>query len=222
MLGVNQSIRDPLGVTVYGSALLRTDPDIAEAWIQIGRTAKQPAEALEETRKAVRAVRDALAEAHVQAEAIETSRVTVEDAYEMVVANRKRIGYRASVTFRIRIHDVDLVEAVLVGAVAAGANHIHRVSYQTSKLRELRQQARRNAVAAAREKAEAYCDAAGCRLGAVVHIEDVNPDTANVATRSHASVPGDSDGPDDGNSLGSGSLTVAAAVMIVYSLLPPT
>jgi uncharacterized protein YggE len=88
MLGVNQSIRDPLGVTVYGSALLRTDPDIAEAWIQIGRTAKQPAEALEETRKAVRAVRDALAEAHVQAEAIETSRVTVEDAYEMVVANR--------------------------------------------------------------------------------------------------------------------------------------
>jgi uncharacterized protein YggE len=77
------------------------------------------------------------------------------------------------------------------------------------------------AVAAGRRKAEVYCEAAACRLGEVLHIEDVDPDKANQPS-SHMRGPGapaDQDGGDAGG-LGSGSLTIAAAVMIVYALLP--
>jgi len=95
--------------------------------------------------------------------------------------DRRVVGYRADVGFRVRLRDVSLVEAVLVEAVAAGAHEIRSVAYETSRLRELREDARRGAVAAARRKAEVYCEAAGCRVGSVLHIEDVDPDTGRLS-----------------------------------------
>ncbi len=79
--------------------------------------------------------------------------------------------------FRIIIDRLDGVERVLVDAVDAGANEVTSVTYLTTQLAELRAQARREAVAAARRKAELYCEAAGVAPGHVLHIEDVNPDS---------------------------------------------
>jgi hypothetical protein len=53
--------------------------------------------------------------------------------------------------------------------------------------RELRAEARRKAVAAARAKADLYAEAAGVRVGAVLHIEDVDPEQPGASRyRSHA------------------------------------
>ena len=68
------------------------------------------------------------------------------------------------------------MEEILAGVVDAGANEINGVELQSSRLKELRAEARRRAVAAAREKAEHYCQAAGVTLGSVLHIEDINPE----------------------------------------------
>ena len=47
----------------------------------------------------------------------------------------------------------------------AGANELTSVTFQTTRLKEVRADARRRAVAAAREKAELYCSAAGVSAG---------------------------------------------------------
>ena len=123
-------------------------------------------------------------------------------------------------TFRILIGRLDGVEKILADAVEAGANEVVSVKYLTTNLAEVRAQARREAVVAARRKAEVYCGAAGVSLGHVLHIEDLNPDSM-VNRAGYLEATG-SDMQDDDNAPGaltSGSLAVSAAVMVTWSIL---
>jgi uncharacterized protein YggE len=120
MWAVQQSIKHPIGVTVYGSALLRTEPDVAIATIAISRVAKDPAESFKAARSAVQSVRNSLTGSGIELSAIEVSRVAVEDAFEGFGSTHKFVGYRARVTFRVRIHDVELVESVLASRCRRG------------------------------------------------------------------------------------------------------
>jgi uncharacterized protein YggE len=62
------------------------------------------------------------------------------------------------------LHDVDRMEDVLSAAVDAGATHIHGVEFETTRLREFRDQARALAVKAAGEKARDMAAAAGMKV----------------------------------------------------------
>lgn len=180
---VNQSIDSPVGINVYGSHVLRTEPDRAEVDLAVVRVAQTPSTAFSETRKAVDAVRQALRKAGIPDTDVEAGRVDLTTAYEGYGPAAKFLGYRSSVAFRFVVRKLDGIEQVLSSAVDAGANQVQRVRYQTTKLRELRAEARQHAVEAANRKAQIYSEAAGVRLGHVIHIEDVNPDRAGVLYR---------------------------------------
>src|SRR5262249_38681282 len=97
--------------------------------------------------------------------------------------DRKMIGYRASVAFQCIVRDFSIVEPLLVAVVDAGADRIHSVHPKTTRLKDLRRDARTRAVHAARAKAEVLAAAAGSNLGNALHIEDVNPE--DISRRSH-------------------------------------
>lgn len=88
------------------------------------------------------------------------------------------------------------------------------------RLREVRSDARARAVQAARVKAEELARAAGARLGATLHIEDINAD--DLGRRSHYPdidlAQHDEAGP-AAEAHSPGSITVAAAVMVCFALL---
>jgi uncharacterized protein YggE len=183
------------------------------------RVAPAAKDAFSATRNGVEAVKESLRRNQIPAESVEVSRVAVTTAYEGY-DTPKFIGYRARVSFRVIIDQLGLVEAVLSDAVTAGANEVSSVRYLTSQLRELRAQARREAVLAARRKAEVYCDAAGVGLGHVLHIEDVNPDTIGMRGGYAESVDIDvHDEETTSGALKSGSLVISAAVTVAWSIL---
>jgi uncharacterized protein YggE len=216
----NQSIEHPVGANVYGSAVLRTEPDRVLAEIGVARVASTAKAAFADTGKAVEAVVKSVRRNNISPEAVEVSRVVLTTAYDGFGQAQKFVGYRARVTFRILIARLDGVEKVLADAVEAGANEVISVKYLTTHLAELRAKARRGAVFAARRKAEVYCEAAGVSLGHVLHIEDVNPDSM-VYRGGHVEATG-SDMQDDEatpRALMSGSLVVTAAVMVTWSIL---
>ncbi len=76
--------------------------------------------------------------------------------------------------------------------VEAGVNSVEGVDFQVSNLAEVRSEARKQAMLAARRKADVYAAAAGITLGPVVHIEDTNPDLLS-GRESHARGPGQDD-----------------------------
>jgi uncharacterized protein YggE len=216
----SQSIEHPVGANVYGSAVLRTEPDRALAEIGVARVAATAKAAFSETGKAVEAVVKSVRRNNIAPEAVEVSRVVLTSAHEGFGQAQKFIGYRARVTFRILIGRLDGVEKILADAVEAGANEVVSVKYLTTHLAELRAQARREAVFAARRKAEVYCGAAGVSLGHVLHIEDLNPDSM-VNRAGHLEATGSDMQDDDAapGALMSGSLVVSAAVMVTWSIL---
>lgn len=214
-----QAIEPMSGVSVFGSALLRTEPDLAEVDLGVVKTAQTAAKAFEANRAGVGAVRDSLRASGLADDSVEVTRVTLETIYDSY-ERRKVVGHQAYVHFRLLMTRLDEVEATLTAAVEAGANEV-QVTYQTSRLRELRAQARQNAIRAARAKAENYCEAAEVQLGQVVYIEDLNPQYLpsgmhDLGLRSN--IPADEE-PVVAGVLESGSLIVKAAVRVGYTLL---
>ena len=115
------------------------------------------------------------------------------------------------------LRNLDRVEEILSGIVDAGVNEITSVTFQTSRLKDVRKEARRRAVAAAREKAEVYCNAANVTLGGAIHIEDVNPDQLR-GFEGHVfhEVEPDDEGPLQ--AIDPSSIVVRAAVMIAFEI----
>ena len=70
---------------------------------------------------------------------------------------------------------------------------------------------------AARAKAEQYAAAAGTKIGAPIHIEDVNPD--EISRRSHLPDVDLSAEDGDVDAHNPGSITVAGAVLVCFAIV---
>ncbi len=225
MMPLNQSVHRPFGITTYGSTTIRVDPDIASIHFAISRTEKHPKDSFRVVREASRKLADYLQKGDFK-KATSSSRISLSEEWEYKAGSRQFVGYTARAGFHTLLFDLDQLENLLIGIVDAGVNEIHAVGFQTSHLKELRADARRKAVEAARAKAENYCLAAGVRLGGVIHIEDVNPDTADSFGRryeGHAARQNMVDLPepeeaDNLQAFNPGAITVTAAVLLSFGI----
>jgi len=216
MFDPNQAIRSPFGITVFGSAISRIAPDFASVRVSVSRLESNPANAFAEARKGSRKVQE-----YIQKMGIKdfgASRLGLAEERRYVQGDTKFLGYKAQVSFQVTLFDLDQVEEVLSELVEAGANEVNEVSFGSSRLKELRADARRRAVAAAREKAVVYAEAAGIGVGRVLHIEDVNP-AAIRGSEGHVRTEPRIDDEGDAGAFDPGSITVGAAVLVAYALL---
>ena len=215
-MNVTQAIQNPLGVTVFGSAVLRVEPDVASLNFTVSRLEQHPKDAFATTREAVQKVSEYLAQAGI--ENVGSSRINLTQSFRYVGGENTFLGYEAEVTFNLTLTDLDRMEEILVGVVDEGVNKIH-VDFRTTRLKELRTDARRRAIAAAREKAEVYCEVAGVTLGSVLHIEDVNPDQVLRGYEQNQSILR-SQVLDEGSAraFNPGNIAVNGAVIVTFAL----
>lgn len=212
---VSQSIPHPFGINVFGSAIMRIEPDVASLNFAVSRLAQHPKQAFEQTHTAAAGIRRYLSQlSNVE---VSSSRVTLTEHYKYIEQEHKFLGYLARMGFHVLLRDLNQMEDLLSGAVDAGVNHIDSVEYQTSRLKEVRAEARRRAVLAAREKAELYCASAGVSLAPVLHIEDVDP---NQLRRYEGHTIRETQYDDEGQqrAFDPGSITIGAAVMLAFEL----
>jgi len=212
----SQAILTPTGITVFGSALLRVTPDVGALLLAVARTAKKPREAFAAAREGAAAVTQYLKSANVTD--VRSSRVTLQQEYTYAGGERRFTGYIARIGFSVHLRELDRVEDVLTAVVEAGANQVDSVSFETTRLREVRAEARTLAVRSAKEKAELYAKAAGITLGPVLHIEDVNPDVLTGRNEGHVTTKVDAEeiavGPID-----PGAVAVGGAVRMCFAIL---
>ncbi|RYE84829.1 MAG: DUF541 domain-containing protein, partial [Hyphomicrobiales bacterium] len=74
-------------------------------------------------------------------------------------------GYQVFNTVNVRIRKLDTLGAVLDKAVTVGSNTINGVTFSVSDTADILDEARKQALADARKKAELYATAAGVELG---------------------------------------------------------
>jgi len=201
----------PWGVAAYGTASVRAKPNLVRVRFKVSRTEQGPSEAFAATSEVVSAARRVLRAHGVPDAAVEQSHLDLRSSWAYGTA-REFLGHECEASFAVESGALEDVQPLLVDLVAAGANEIGGVEFDVSGKGELRAEARREAVRAARRKAELYAEAAGVRLGAVLHIEDVDPDVAGEgAHRGYESGVSSED-------LAPGHVTVTAAVILGFSI----
>ena len=204
------------GVYVFGSALIHVAPDSATIRVAVSRLEELPKGAFSKAHIGARAVHDYLKSEGINE--VRSSRITLAQDFQYSGGVRKFSGYEAKIGYSLVVRDLDLVEDILTGLIDAGANELASVTFETSRLREVREEARKRAIAAARAKAEVYATASGIALGNVVLIEDVNPEVLTGRSESHVHREPALDDSVEIGAVDPGAITVGAAVKVVYAI----
>ncbi len=203
-------------IKVFGSAIARVAPDTASIVVAVTRLEKRPKDAFAKAHDGARAVHDYLKSAAI--EDVRSSRITLTQEHQYRNGEERFLGYQAKLGYSVVLRDLDRVEELLIGLIDAGANELTSVTFETSRLKDVREDARKRAIAAARYKAEVYASASGISVGNVVLIEDMNPDVLTGRYEGHVHREPVIDDPGDIKAVDPGAITVGAAVNVVFEI----
>lgn len=160
-------------VTVTGEATIAVAPDTAMIRIGVTSQDKTAREAGDLNARQMTAVLAAIKDAGIADRDIQTSRLSLQPQYDPNKGGTARLtGFQATNQVTVRIRDIDKLPSVLDRAIAAGANEMSGIEFVVSEQSRLLDQARDDAIADARRKAELYAKAAGTKIGRVVSITE--------------------------------------------------
>jgi uncharacterized protein YggE len=160
-------------VTVTGEATVAVAPDTAVIRVGVTSTAKTAREASDANGRQMTTVLAAIKDAGIAARDIQTSRLSLQPQYDPNRSGTARLlGFQATNQITVNIRDIDKLAGIIDQAIAAGANEMSGLEFVVSEQSKLLDQARDDAIADARRKAERYAKAAGVKLGAVTSISE--------------------------------------------------
>jgi uncharacterized protein YggE len=163
--GVAQS-ETPRGIYVQGTGTVYAEPDVATVEVGVDMREQDVREVVSRATEAMNAVLAALRAAGVEERDIQTVEFSL---YREERYNRddlpELLGYRVRNVVRVVVRDMASTGEVIASAVEAGANVVGSIRFAVSDPEALVAQARENAVADARAKAEQLAAAAGVALG---------------------------------------------------------
>lgn len=160
-------------VTVTGEATVAVAPDMAVIRVGVTSTGKTAREASDTNARQMTAVLAAIKDAGIGARDVQTSRLSLQPQYDPNRSGTARLlGFQATNQITVNIRDIDKLAGIIDQAIAAGANEMSGLEFVVSEQSKLLDQARDDAIADARRKAERYAKAAGVKLGAVTSISE--------------------------------------------------
>jgi len=204
-------------IAVTGTGEASAKPDMATINFSVEARGDTAAEALAENNKQMNAAMTAIRRAGVAEKDMQTTGL-----YMNTQNVRGPDGswtneidyYEARNTLTVKVRDIDDTGAVIDAAVKAGINGLGGITYGFGDNAALLEEARKDAVADAREKAALYAAEAGVSLGEVLYIAE----------------PGASAGPpfpmvrmeaasmDSATKVAPGESSVSASVNIVFAI----
>ncbi|MUN39368.1 SIMPL domain-containing protein [Actinomadura litoris] len=206
-------ISEPWGVATFGAATIAAEPDFARVKVELACIEQSPAEAFQAAQRVITAFRAVLRSHQIPDAGVAPSHLKLATHYEYSPAleTRRKAGFKCEADYEIETAAIESLQQLMTEIVDAGVDRINGIEFDVRTKRALRAQARRDAVGAARAKAELYAEAAGIELGRVLHIEDVDPE--RLKTYSHGGVSGGVE-----EDFAPGQIVVTAAVAMGFAI----
>jgi hypothetical protein len=157
-------------VTVVGKGEASGTPDTAHVEIGVETSAPTTSEALQRNNEQVNAVINRLKDLGIAESDIQTSNFNMYAQYND--EGRQITGYNVSNTVSVTIRNLDQTGSLLDEVVQVGANRIYGISFRVDDPTALMEQARDEAIANARQKAERLAQQSGASLGEVLVITE--------------------------------------------------
>jgi uncharacterized protein YggE len=203
-------------ISVSGEATISVPPDQAHIDAGVTSNAKNAREATEVNNAAMGKVLLALKAAGIDDKDIQTFQLSLQPQYGQDRQSPPVItGYVASNRVTVRLRDISRVAGVIDMVVAAGANSIGGINFAVSNASKLLDDARGEAIADARRKAEIYAKAAGVALGAPVSISEAGSPAPVTFGFGRAAMPAMASAP-----VAQGEETLRVAVNISWTIKP--
>ena len=164
----------PPAISVTGQATVSVPPDQAQIDGGVANDARTAREASEANNAAMGKVLLALKGAGIAEKDYQTSRLSLQPQYGQNKSTGASpvVGFRASNRVTVKLRDVTKVASIIDTLVSAGANDIGNISFEVTQASKLLDDAREQAVADARRKAEIYARATGVTLGAPLSVSE--------------------------------------------------
>lgn len=169
---------DERWISVVAEGKARVAPDLAVVSFAVSGSGKQLAATRDDVNERSSSVLARLRELGVAEGDLAASDVSIHPEYDYRKGQRLT-GYRVVRQMTAKVRQLDQLGDVLDGLVAAGANEMHGAQMEASDASAAEHEALRDAVTAARAKAEAVAAAAGARLGSVLRVEE-EPDAGSA------------------------------------------
>jgi uncharacterized protein len=157
-------------ISTEGTAVRRVAPDLATITLFVKTRTTSPADSQRTNDEMQRAVIAAVRKAGIDPKQINPSGLDISEE-ERTVDEIRIVEYIVQTEVHIETKDLKNISQVLQQAFAAGAT-TGRVEFKTSRLRELRDLARKDAVKAARDKARDLTEGVDATVGKVISISE--------------------------------------------------
>ena len=154
---------------VTGEGKVSVKPDTATIQAGVLATGSTTSEAQNKINSIINNVSSSIKELGVDPKDIQTTNYSITPTYDL---NQKITGYSANTTLTIKVKDIEKVNDVIDATTKAGANNVASLGFTTSERSEFENEARKNAVADAKKKAENAANIAGFRLGKLVNYSE--------------------------------------------------
>lgn len=200
-------------ITVIGRGDLKATPDTAIINMGVQAEAATARQAMSDNNTKMAALIAKLKELGVTEKDIQTSNISIYPRYDN--EGREILGYQVSNTVTVKIRAVTEAGALLDQVVDTGANYMSGIAFTVDDAKNLEQQARDQAIADARTRAEAMAKAAGATVGQVLSINEnigAAPPTAYAAAEARQMMS------DAKVAVQPGEQSVSAQVQITFDL----
>lgn len=149
----------------------RRTPDIAVINAGVVTEAPTASAALQQNNAHMNRVFRSLEAAGFADRDIQTASISLSPRYDYSDRSQRRlIGYTASNQLTVRFRDIERAGSIIDTLVAQGVNQINGPNFQIDSPEDALNEARRDAMRQARERAELYASAAGMRVVRIVAI----------------------------------------------------
>ena len=164
----------PATITVTGEGVVTAAPDLATVSLGVTTQGATAAEAMAANTAALAKVLERVKAAGVEERDIQTSNLNLNPNWAGTDGNGVPTiqGYVATNVVQLRVRDLPKLGEVLDAAITDGANTLNGISFGLAEPDPAMDEARKEAVAAARARAELLTEAAGVGLGRVLSIAE--------------------------------------------------
>lgn len=163
-------------VSVSATGSVTAEPDLAMISTGVVSEAETAREALSRNTATMAKVIEGLKAHGISAQDIRTTALNVEPRYRAAKDQAPAIvGYQVVNQVRITARDLKRLGEVLDQIVTLGVNQIGGIAFEVSKAEELRDEARKTAMANALRRARLFAASAGADVGAVLTISEDAP-----------------------------------------------
>lgn len=240
-------------ITVTGTADIETAPDEVSFSLYVNKTDIDLQTAKRQSDETVSKILELTRQFNIKPQNVKTNSIAVEMKYETVRDPKRKIydedgdeigkrifkGYEISKTVIVKLTEISRFEEFFEAALKTGITEVGNVSFETSKYRAMRIEAREMAMKAARDKAVAMTAAINQTVGKAIYIQEGIPSGGRIDFTNGVGISANGnrgrsnnfqlDGQDnnDNKVIGAGSLTttfapgsitVSTSVTIVFVL----